>query len=157
MNLSRRRAIQLASMSAIATAAGSAFAAGAAQSEKIFSDQNLTLYANMSAATFQPWVDTDFTLSSQRRGIDTLVLKSVSDLTALAPPASDAASRVKEASTGTPVTGFMLKFQGRGPAQPQDTYVLTNHALGSFSAFLVPAGSGRPEYTAIFATAPRGA
>jgi hypothetical protein len=156
VNLSRRRAIQLASMSAIATAAGSAFA-GAAQSDKIFNDQNLALYANMSAATFQPWVDTDFTLSSQRGGIDTLLLKSVSDLTALALPASNAASQVKEAAAGTPVTGFMLKFQGRGPAQPQDSYILTNHALGSFSAFLVPAGSGRPQYTAIFANAPRGA
>lgn len=156
MKLSRRRAIQLASMSALATAAGSVFAASST-SDKIFSDQNLSLYGNMSAATFEHWVGTDFVLSGQKGAGDTLVLKSVSDLSTLAPATSATTPQAKGSSSGARVNGFMLEFQGSGAALPQNTYVLTNHAVGSFSAFLVPAGSGQPKYTAVFASAPQGA
>jgi hypothetical protein len=154
VKLSRRRAIQLASMSAFAAAAGSAFAAGGSQSDKVFSDQNLSLYGNLSAATFQPWVDTDFAVSGQKGAKDTMTLKSVSDLTALELATNGATGQTNGSPSPRQVTGFMLKFQGTGAALPQDTYVLSNHALGSFSAFLVPAGSGRPHYTAIFASVP---
>jgi len=154
VQLSRRRAIQLASMSALATAAGSAFAA---QASKVFSDQNLALYDNMSAAVFQPWVDTEFVLSGPTGASDKLLLKSVRDLATLAPAASGTTEQVKGTLPAPHVTGFMLSFQGTGKALPQSTYILTNIGLGSFSAFLVPAGSGQPKYTAVFASAPQGA
>jgi hypothetical protein len=144
-------------MSAFATAAGSAFGAGVAQSNKVFSDENLSLYGNMSAATFEPWVDTEFALSGQKGDSDMLVLKSVSDLNAVASATSGTTPQPREASSSKQVVGFMLSFQGKGNALPQNTYILSNHALGSFSAFLVPAGTGQPHYTAIFVSAPRAA
>lgn len=151
MQLSRRRAIQLATMSALATAAGSAFAA---QASKVFTDENLVLYDNMSAAVFEPWVETEFVLSGPTVASQKLLLKSVRDLAILAPAATQPA---KGAAPAPHVTGFMLSFQGTGKALPQNTYILTNDGLGSFAAFLVPAGSGHPKYTAVFASAPQGA
>ena len=155
MKLSRRRAIQLASMSAIATAAGTAFAAGASsQNSGVFSNENLILYENISAAVFQPWVGTVFTISGPSGAGGKLTLKAVANLSALAPPAANTSSRTKV--PGTRVTGFTLTFQGTGKALPQTTYTLTHPGLGSFSVFLVPSGGkGQPTYTAVFTFAPQ--
>jgi len=155
VQLSRRRAIQLASMSALATAAGSAFAA---QSSKVFSDQNLALYGgNLSAATFEPWVDSEFVLTGPTGASDKLLLKLVRDLATLAPAANGTTEPVKGAVPAPHVTGFMLSFQGTGRALPQNTYILSNIGIGNFAAFLVPAGNGQPKYTAVFASAPKAA
>ena len=154
MQLSRRRAIQLASMSALATAAGTSFAA---QASKVFSDQNLALYGgNLSVATFEPWVDSEFVLTSPTGATDKLLLKSVRDLATLAPSATGATQPAKGSLPAPHVTGFMLSFQGTGKALPQNTYVLSNIGIGDFAAFLVPAGNGQPKYTAVFASAPQG-
>lgn len=156
MNISRRRAIQLASFTAFATAAGRAFADDGSK-DTVFSDQNLALYENISAATFEPWVDTPFNLSGPNGASSRLVLRAVSDLSTLDPPAESAGTKGNGTSSPTKVAGFMLKFIGTGKALPQNTYVLTNSGLGSFAAFLVPSdGPGQPKYTAVFAYAPPG-
>lgn len=141
-------------MSALATAAASAFAA---QSKSVFSDENLALYSgNLSAATFEPWVETEFDLTAPNGATNKLQLISVRDLSTLA-PTTGGSGPAKGSLPVKRVTGFMLSFQGTGAALPQNTYILSNTGLGSFAAFLVPAGSGQPKYTAVFATAPQGA
>ena len=51
-----------------------------------------------------------------------------------------------------PLTAFSLRFQGSGGLLPQETYTVSQPALGSFPLLLVPCalGAATPTYTATF-------
>jgi len=169
MLLSRRRALQIASMSALVTAVGPvAFASSAGSLEDPrFSDSHLAALDNLSLAFFEPWIGAKFKASSPTRQT-TLTLISAAGLPAdpAEPSASSAPNRtatgkdlsglLPATASGAQVRGFSLRFEGSGSNLTQDTYTLSNSAVGSFSVFLVPSGKSgaAPTFTAIFAYAP---
>jgi hypothetical protein len=156
-------------MSALVTAVGPvAFAASAgSQNDPRFNDSNLAALDNLSLEFFEPWLGAKFKASSPARQT-TLTLISAAGFpaepagsSASTPPNRNATGKVlsglpPEASSGAKVKGFSLRFQGSGSILPQDTYTLSNSAVGIFSVFLVPCGKAgaAPAYTAIFAYAP---
>jgi len=169
MLLTRRKALQLTSMSALVTAVSPMALAAAVHgsADKRFSDANLALYGNFSQAMFEPWVGTPFKVTSGSGMGRTLILSSVKSLTVTTPKASTQAgsapvlkSNLRRTTSlnamSKQVEGFTLNFRASGPAMPQDTYTLSSNYMGSFSLFLVPGTSSllSTNYSAVFSFTP---
>ncbi len=154
MSLTRRRFIQTASLSVLASAAcPAAFAQSKIEpKDDLFSPEHLTVFNGVSQQTFESLIGESFAVSDAGRSLGSLTLLSVAATT----PAPDATKlpmvvRLPKPSQES-LTGFSLRFQGSGAALEQGTYTLEQGTLGSFPLFIVPAGSGvkPPTYTAIF-------
>ena len=161
MQLTRRRALKITTMSAAAVAMAPVALAAPVKSGKDvrFANRNLLPYGQFSVATFEPWIGSEFNVTEPSNGAASLTLVSVNDLsltTQTTPaPVSRGRARVFEPrrSNSPAIWGFSLQFSGSGARLRQDTYTLNNSGFGSFSVFLVPSSqsSATATYTAIFA------
>lgn len=147
MSLTRRRFIETASLSLLATTVLPA--ALASQKDQTFNSDGLALLDSLSRQTFEPYIGERFQVSDANVS---LVLLSVT----AAPGPSEGAKlhmvgRVPKPSQQA-LTGFSLRFQGSGTPLKQGTYKLKNASLGTFPLFLVPSGPGVSplRYTAVF-------
>jgi hypothetical protein len=154
MSLTRRRFIETASLTMLATAA---LPAGLAQSAaKLsgtpFDPEKIAVLDGVSELTFKPFIGEGFAVIQANRKIGSLTLLSVTSAGSApeSPQAQSARSAPKH--VGAPITSFSLRFKGSGAPLPQATYTLDQDSLGTFPLFLVPAGPGvNPQtYTATF-------
>jgi hypothetical protein len=147
MSLSRRHFVQLASLSLLA---GAALPSALAQrgEDEAFSPENMASFEGLTRQSFEPYVRERFSVSLAGKALGRLTLIEVKDLTsATTAPAARGALSQRRA-----LTSFSLRFQGSGGQLPQDTYILSQPALGNFPLLLVPSapGSNPPTYTATF-------
>jgi hypothetical protein len=154
MSLTRRRFVQAASLSLLAsTTLPSALAeAGAATQDPTFRAENLIAFNGVSIKAFEPLIGEEFAASSGHHSLGSLTLLSVSEVVAAkAPTKPQMVGRVPQPLQQS-ITGFTLRFQGSGTAMPQGTYILRNPSIGSLPLLLVPshAGAGPATYTAVF-------
>ena len=159
MSLTRRRFIEAASLTLLASAARSvAFAQKATGStDDTFQDKDLAVLENASEETFKPLVGERFTVLHGKQQLESLTLDSVTTAEEPSPasevPRATLSSRPASSSpTKETATSFGLHFRGSGKSLSQGTYTFKNHNLGSFALFIVPGG---PEmnphtYTATF-------
>jgi hypothetical protein len=154
MSLTRRRFIQTASLSVLASAACPvAFAqSGFEPKDDLFDPEHLTVFNGVSPQSFESLIGETFAVRDASRPLGSLMLLSV----AAGAPVQAATKvpmvgRVPKPSQ-RPLTSFSLRFQGSGAALEQGTYTLEHETLGSFPLFIVPSGSGAepPTSTAIF-------
>jgi len=96
-----------------------------------------------SASNFTPLVNTVFHVRSSTGSTAELRLTRVDQLPAI----------VTRARTTTPGVSFSLTFDG-GRRMSQNSYTVQHASLGTFSMFLVPAGSGTAS-TAVVNRLPR--
>jgi hypothetical protein len=154
MSLTRRRFIEAASLTLLASAARPiAFAQTASGlTDDTFQEKNLAVLDNASEETFKPLVGERFTVMHGKQQLESLTLDSVTtaEEPSSAPKAPRATLSSKPANEAT--TGFGLHFRGSGKSLSQGTYTMKNHSLGSFALFIVPGGPGlNPHtYTATF-------
>ena len=149
MSLSWRHFVHLASLSVLAGAAlPSAFAQEEAEDDT-FSPDNMASLDGVSRQTFEPYIGDRFGVSRAGKSLGKLTLIEVRDTKpgAAKPGGKSTAPRSQRA-----LTGFALRFQGSGGMLPQETYILSQAALGKFPLLLVPAapGANPPTYTATF-------
>jgi hypothetical protein len=145
MSLSRRHFVHLTSLSLLAGAIlPSAFAAEG--DEETFSPENLAGFDGISRQTFEPYLRERFAISRAGKSLGRLTLIEVTDMT------SGASQLGSQGAKGRALTSFALRFQGSGGQLPQETYVLSQPALGKLPLLLVPAapGAGLLTYTAIY-------
>jgi len=155
MSLTRRRFIESASLTLLASAAlPTAFAQRASGlKDDTFKLEDLTVLESASEERFKPLIGESFAVLQANRRLDSLTLLSV---TAAAPPPP--ASKVLKAGRAArfpaqAVSSFSLRFQGSGASSlAQGTYTLKSDILGSFPLFLVPGGTdvSPHTYTAVF-------
>jgi hypothetical protein len=127
-----------------------------------FDPESLALFDGVSRQTFEPWIGSRFRLSLNNKSLGSLVLLSVSEISANAREAPDDSPAMPRArlahgsSDQSATTSFSLRFQGTGAALPQNTYMLVHDWLGSFPLFLVPSGRKGTgcTYTAVFTLLP---
>jgi hypothetical protein len=147
MSLTRRRFIETASLSLLASAVLPA--ALASQKDQTFNSDGLALLDSVSTQTFEPYIGERFQVSG---AYVSLILLSVT----AAPGPSQATKPPMVGRLPKPsqqaLTGFSLRFRGSGTSLKQGTYKLENPSLGSIPLFLVPSGPGvsPPRYTAVF-------
>lgn len=143
MSLSRRRFIESASLTVLASAVlPAAFAQGASRlKDDPFSAENADVLANVSEETFKPFIGDSFDVMNANRLLDTLTLFEV---TAAEPAPTPAKASVAGRSSRTPATtSFSLRFHGSATSTlEQRIYTVENASLGSFPLFLTP---GNPE------------
>jgi hypothetical protein len=161
MTLTRRRAIQITSVSALISAvAPAAFAfPKSTEDDARFEDKNLSLLNGMTSATFKPYIGTTFSVTAPVVAGKKLVLLSVVDFPATSSSSISEKLSVKANSnpvSGVPVKGFYLSFQGPSVRMPQNTYTLQHPSLGTLTILLVPSStkSATAIYTATFAFLP---
>lgn len=147
MSLTRRRFIETASLSMLASAVLPS--ALASQKHQPFNSDGLALLDAVSARTFEPYIGERFQVSGANVS---LTLRSVTPAAGPLPASTPHTIRPVPKLAQETVSGFSLRFQGSGIALGQGTYTLNNSALGSFPLFLVPSGPGAAPmmYTAIF-------
>lgn len=159
MALTRRRFIEAASLTLLASAARpAAFAQAASESkDDTFQDENLALLDHASEETFKPYVGDRFVVMNGKQQVESLTLESVRTASepssaAQVPRAALSTRRAASKVATETVTSFGLHFRGSGKSLSQGTYTLKNHSLGSFALFIVPGGPAmNPKtYTATF-------
>lgn len=147
MSLSRRHFVQLASLSLLA---GAALPSALAQKgdDVTFSPENMAGLEGLTRQSFEPYLREKFSVSLAGKSLGRLTLIEVKDLTS----ATTALAARGALSQRRSLSSFALRFQGSGGQLPQDTYTLSQAALGSFPLLLVPAapGANPRTYTAIF-------
>jgi hypothetical protein len=150
MSLTRRRFIETASLSLLASAALPAALAlkSPALVDENFSTERQFAFHGASPQTFQSMVGESFAISANGRPLGSLTLLSVS--TAAATDAFTSGHLPMTAQPST--TSFSLRFHGAEAKLEQGTYTLRNARLGAFPLFIVPSGPGAasPTYTAVF-------
>lgn len=153
MSVTRRRFVEVASLSLLAGAAlPAAFAQdGAGTKDEAFSSENLLALNDASQKTFERFIGERFAIRNTKQALGSLTLLSVEAAPPAPAPAKHMVGRVPKASPKS-LPGFWLRFQGSGGALPQGTYTFRNAGLGSFPLFIVPSGPGvTPHtYTAVF-------
>jgi len=154
MSLTRRRFIETASLSLLASAAlPAAFAQRNSElMNETFSPDRLTVFNGVSLQTFQRLIGERFSVSSNGRSLGSLTLLSVTS-SASAPAVAKITMTGRVPAPAQQVSSnFYARFQGSGATLPQDTYTLRNAGLGAFALFIVPSGPGvaSPTYTAVF-------
>ena len=159
MSLTRRRFIETASMSFLASAAlPAAFAQRNTAAENMtFSPERLTVFNGVSIKTFDRMIGEKFAISDNGRSLGFLTLLSVTADTST-PPAPTTALRSATIAGPRPkfapqaANSFSVRFAGLGAPLEQGTYTLQNAGVGTFSLFIVPCGPGATTttYTAVF-------
>lgn len=153
MSLTRRRFVEVVSLSLLAGAAiPNAIAQDDARAEDDpFSAENLLALNEASQKTFERFIGERFTIRNAKRALGSLTLISVEAAPPATAPAKHMVGRVPKAKPLSPA-GFTLRFRGSGGELPQGTYTFRNAGLGSFPLFIVPSGPGvTPHtYTAVF-------
>jgi hypothetical protein len=162
MSLTRRRFLETASLSLMASAAlPSAFAEESHEPiDDRFSPEHLRTFNAMSAEKFEPLIGDKFAVTASNGARYSWTLVSVTAGTPLAAAATGMHAETKIAMSSQPsVKSFTLRFRGSGDPLTQDTYTVQHSALGAFPLFLVPGGpeANPPMYSAVFAVlnAPR--
>ncbi len=162
MSLTRRRFLESASLTVLASAALPAAFAQSTHGLKDdpFSPEAADVLANASEETFKPLIGESFEVMKGGGRLDTLTLQEVNPAAfkpAASKPraegASAAESRIAAKAPGQAVNSFALRFHGSGASTlPEGTYTVDNEALGSFPLFLAPTGpdSDPHRYTAYF-------
>jgi hypothetical protein len=153
MSVTRRRFVEVASLSLLAGAAlPAAFAQdGVGEKTEPFSSENLLVLNDASQKTFERFIGERFAIRNAERALGSLTLLSVEAAPPIPAPAKHMVGRVPKAAPRS-LTGFSLRFQGSGGTLPQGTYTFRNAGLGSFPLFIVPSGPRvTPHtYTAVF-------
>jgi hypothetical protein len=165
MSLTRRRFIETASLTLLASAAlPNVFAqTGHDPKDDTFDSDRLTIFYGVSPLTFKSLIGESFKVSSENRSLASWELLSVTEEDPTKPAANMDGEPVKSQAK-LPIVGrqpkpskqtsriFSLRFQGRGTPLPQGTYTLHHDALGSFPLLVVPTRpAGSPmTYLAIF-------
>jgi len=154
MSLTRRRFVEAASLTLLASAARPiSFAqsiSGAA--DEPFSAENVASLEGVSEETFKPFIGESFSVHQGNRKLETLTLRSVTS----APEAKSESKLPTAGRTLKPaeqvVKSFSLRFRTSGTSLPQGTYILKNERMGSLSLFIVPGGPKMDPrtYTATF-------
>jgi len=161
MKATRRHFLETAALSAISVSLlPKLFAQRNSKSPtRSFDPDSLSIFQDVSAKTFEPWIGSRFAVTLDNRRLGSLVLVAVDEpekeerarwgtgasVTPLNPNGS------RKAVEGPATTNFYLRFAGTGKSLPQETYLLTHDWLGTFPLFLVPCGPGsKPTYTATF-------
>ncbi len=155
MSLNRRRFVESASLTLLASAAlPTAFAQHiSGRKGDPFNPENPDVLANASEENFKPFIGESFAVMKAGQRVDSLTLVEV---TAAAPPpsASNAGTAPGLPRVPTPaVTSFSLRFRGLGASiLPEGTYTVKNRVLGSFPLFLSATGPATDprRYTATF-------
>jgi hypothetical protein len=143
MATSRRHFLQDAAIVAAATA----FPCGALAAIPAAIDNENAL-ANLSAATFEPWIQSRFEVSRNSRSEGSLLLIAVNEAKPVKAGATPGNRTVGpgisplSALTTPKVDSFTLQFQRTGAPLPQETYTLKHAWLGTFQLLLVPSGIG---------------
>jgi hypothetical protein len=159
MSITRRRLLQGASLSCLASIISPwALAQNDSVTEKdTYSPENLAIFNVVNREMFEQCIGSSFQVSLNGKPLGSLLLLSVEELTPHAhelpePRALERVGSVPRPATETEVTSFALQFQRPGAALPQNTYLLSQHWLGTFPLFLVPSGaSGAKQMcTAVF-------
>jgi hypothetical protein len=156
MSVSRRQFVYVASLSAVATAAGPfLFAQDEARAaNETFTEEGAAALANLSLRDFEWLIGERFSISLSGRSLGKLTLIKATTLDPVKPSrVPRAAGQVAQPEPGVAIAGFSLRFQGAGGTLPQDTYTMQQSGLGTFPLFLVPEGPGgsdRPTYLAVF-------
>lgn len=141
MSLTRRRFIETASLSVLATATlPSAFAQrGPGLKDDTFSLENQVALANVTEETFKPLIGESFAVMKGTQRLDSLTLQAVVKPEPSAASTKHALASREPRFPGQTVTSFSLRFQGsRQQPLPQGTYTLKSGSIGSFSLFLAP-------------------
>jgi hypothetical protein len=144
-----RRKFLLAGQTLLAAVALPTKFFGAASSLNLGSS-GATILATATKATFQPLVNSSFSVQVNSLTTAWLTLLSVEDMNPKSPsglkPMVFGLNAPKPAPQQTTDT-FALHFYGTGETLAQGTYDLEHHVLGKFQLFVVPAGTS--EYTAV--------
>lgn len=155
MSLTRRRFVEMASLSLLA---GAAIPNAISQDDTRgkddpFSAENLLALDEASQKTFERFIGERFTIRNAERALGSVTLISVEAAPSSLAPAKRMVGPVPKAPPQL-VTGFSLRFRGSGGELPQGTYTFQNAGLGSFPLFIVPAGPRvtPPTYTAVFSS-----
>jgi hypothetical protein len=153
MSLTRRRFVEVASLSLLAgVAIPSAISQDDAPArDDPFRPENLLALNEASQKTFERFIDERFTIRNAKRALGSLTLISVEAAPPAPAPAKQMVGRVPKVAPQA-AAGFSLRFRGSGGELPQGTYTFRNAGLGSFPLFIVPSGPGLtpPTYTAVF-------
>jgi len=153
MSITRRRFIETASLSLLASATlPAAFAQSNAVLEDVtFSQERLTIFSGVTAKFFQHLVGESFAVSSKGRPLGTLKLLSITT-----PETTQGAKKLAmvgrvPTTVQQTLTSFLMQFQGSGTALAQGTYTMRSAGTGIFALFVVPGDSGvtGPTYTAV--------
>ena len=165
MSLTRRRFLETASLTLVATTAlPRAFAqpAGSLKADP-FSPENQDFIENASEETFKPLIGESFAVMKGTDQVASLTLLSVAKPAPLAASDKQPSAPVKVLAAPSPriasaaITGFVLHFKSASrQTLPQATYTLTNRSVGSFALFLTPSDpSLNPqEFAAAFSLLP---
>lgn len=149
MSLSRRQFVYVTSLAAVAASAGPSLLAqdDSLPVSEMFSEEGSAIVANLSIEKFQWLIGERFSISSPGQKLGKLTL------VAAMPPDPVKPSHASATVPSVALTGFLLRFQGKGGTLPQDTYTMQQSGLGTFPLFIVPEGPGgsdRPTYIATF-------
>jgi hypothetical protein len=152
MSLSRRHFVHLTSLSLLAGAVLPCAFAEEEGEEETFSPENLAGFDGISRQTFEPYVRERFAISRAGRSLGRVTLIEVTEMTPGATGSGSQGVKGLALAKGQALTSFALRFQGSGGQLPQETYVLSQPALGKLPLLLVPAAPGADSltYTAIF-------
>jgi hypothetical protein len=153
MSLTRRKFVEVASLSVLA---GAAIPAGFAQEgvgadDDPFSAENLLALNDLTQKKFERYIGERFAIRNAKRALGSLTLLAVEPAPPAPTQASPMVSHGPKAVTKT-LASYSLRFRGSGGELPQGTYTFRNAGLGSFPLFIVPAGphATPPTYTAVF-------
>lgn len=156
MSVSRRQFLQNTALAAIGCAAAPqlTWAGTKKPSAPTGTGDSNIIDVSISRQAFESEIGSSFKVTANAQSQPAwLTLAAVNDLPPLAPvnPASMAVPPPKSNLPATKSTGFILSFIG-GPAAglAQGTYTFQNSALGTFSVFIVPTGTGSQSYFAVF-------
>lgn len=146
MKSTRRLFLQETGLLALATVLPTAVLAQSSDAlNPTFSEENLAGLKNLSAATFEPWIGSRFSISLNGVSKGWLLLTAVDSPSA--PKAADLLEKPADwngpraTSGNTPeVTSFALRFERTGTPLVQETYLLEHDWLGKFPLLLVPSG-----------------
>jgi hypothetical protein len=147
MSLTRRRFLETASLTLVATTAlPHAFGqrAGSPKADP-FSPEKQDFLQNASEETFKPLIGESFAVMQGAAQVATLTLASVDKPSVGAASEKERSTPVKALAGPSPrvapiaITSFALHFTSTSrQTLPQGTYTLTNRSVGSFALFLSP-------------------
>jgi hypothetical protein len=154
MSLTRRRFIEAASLTLLASSAPAvAFAQSVSGlKQDAFSAEEVAMLDDISEETFTPLIGENFAVSKGNRLLGSLTLLSVASAEKPNPPSTLSKARNASKPPEQTVNCFSVRFQSSGESLPQGTYTLTNASLGSFPLFIVPGSREMSphSYTATF-------
>jgi hypothetical protein len=154
MSLTRRRFIEAASLTLLASSAPAvAFAQSVSGLKQgTFSAEEVAVLDDISEETFAPLIGESFAVSQGNRRLEPLTLLSVTSAAKPNPPSTLSKARNTLKPPEQTVNCFSLRFKSSGESLTQGTYTLTNASLGSFPLFIVPGSreTSPHSYTATF-------